>query len=110
MVNEEKDRHVLAAAVESPAEAVITFNLSDFPDEACAPHGVEATHPDDFLLALYDLGPTTVRRAIDAQVAALRNSPIPRPELLDMLEGLESHASRNTCGPNQGEQVRPARA
>ncbi|MGI8562957.1 MAG: PIN domain-containing protein [Candidatus Dormibacter sp.] len=108
MVNEEKDRHVLAAAVESPAEAVITFNLDDFPEEACAPHGVEATHPDDFLLALCDFGPATVRTAIDAQVAALRNPPIPRSELLDMLKRAGVPRFAEHLRARGGEQVRPA--
>jgi len=86
MANDEKDRHVLAAAVGSAADAVITFNLNDFPDEACAPHGVEVTHPDDFLLVLYNLAPAIVTAAMDAQVSALRNPPISRIALLGMLE------------------------
>jgi predicted nucleic acid-binding protein len=53
MLNDEKDRHVLAAAVAGGAEAVVTANLLDFPPEACDPLGVEAVHPDDFLLGLY---------------------------------------------------------
>ena len=44
------DRHVLAAAICGHADAIITFNLDDFPAEALAPFGVEAQHPDDFLL------------------------------------------------------------
>lgn len=44
------DRHVLAAAVKAHAEVLVTFNGKDFPAEALAPWGVEAKHPDDFLL------------------------------------------------------------
>jgi predicted nucleic acid-binding protein len=34
------DRHVLAAAIHAGTELIVTFNLSDFPPEALAPHGV----------------------------------------------------------------------
>ncbi|HEV2952482.1 MAG TPA: PIN domain-containing protein [Candidatus Dormibacteraeota bacterium] len=85
MTNDEGDRHVLAAAVASPAEAVITFNLRDFPVESCEPHEIEAVHPDAFLIGLYDLDPPTVETSIEAQAAALRRPPISRPELIEML-------------------------
>ncbi len=96
MRNQEKDRHVLAAAVGSPADAVVTFNLGDFPEGACEPHDIGVIHPDDFLLALYDLQPEVVETAIDVQVAALRNPLIPRPELIKMLEraGVPGFAER----------------
>lgn len=35
-----KDRHVLAAAIASDADVIVTFNVRDFPDIACEPHGV----------------------------------------------------------------------
>jgi hypothetical protein len=49
------DRHVLAAAVASDAQAVVTLNLKHFPTEACEPFAVEALHPDSLLLDLYGL-------------------------------------------------------
>ncbi len=58
MTNHAKDRHVLAAAVAADSELIVTFNLGDFPPAACEPVGVEAIHPDDFLLDLHDLAPT----------------------------------------------------
>ena len=48
------DRHVLAAAIQSSASHIVTYNLSDFPSAALADHNVEATHPDIFLSALFD--------------------------------------------------------
>jgi predicted nucleic acid-binding protein len=52
MTNDPKDRHVLAAAVTAGADVIVTANLPDFPDAALAPHGIEAVHPDAFLLGL----------------------------------------------------------
>ena len=46
------DRHVLATAIHCKARAIVTFNLKDFPEAALATHGIEAIHPDDFLLRL----------------------------------------------------------
>ena len=46
------DRHILAAAIEIEATHIVTFNLRDFPAELLAPIGIEAIHPDQFLLKL----------------------------------------------------------
>lgn len=42
------DRHVLAAAIHSHADAIITVNLKDFPPAVLAPYGILAVAPDDF--------------------------------------------------------------
>jgi predicted nucleic acid-binding protein len=49
------DRHVLAAAIVGHADAIVTFNLKDFPKEIFQKHGIDVLHPDDFLVAQYDL-------------------------------------------------------
>jgi predicted nucleic acid-binding protein len=84
MSNDEKDRHVLAAAVAAGSELIVTFDLDDFPPLACEPLGVEATHPDDFLLDLHDLNPDAVRAALEQQASDL-NPPWPLDELLRAL-------------------------
>lgn len=53
--NEPKDRHVLACAIHSKAELILTFNKKDFPPGALEPWQVEALHPQDYLLALYSM-------------------------------------------------------
>ncbi|GAB2958005.1 hypothetical protein GCM10023080_017100 [Streptomyces pseudoechinosporeus] len=58
------DRHVLAAAIRAKAQAVVTFNLKDFPTDALAPWDVEAVHPDSFLEAQIDLAPQVVYGAV----------------------------------------------
>ena len=60
MANQRKDRHVLAAAVHSGCEVIVTFNLKDFPGPALDPHGIAAVHPDEFLLDQLDLYPRSV--------------------------------------------------
>jgi hypothetical protein len=84
MTNEPTDRHVLDAAVAADSELIVTFDTSDFPPEACEPLGVEATHPDDFLLDLHDLNREVVRAALEQQAADL-NPPWPLEELLGAL-------------------------
>jgi predicted nucleic acid-binding protein len=85
MTNDEKDRHVLAAAVASGAQVVVTLNLRDFPDAACEPLGVEALHPDDFLLNLHDLDPGAVRAVVELQAAELTDPAMTVDEVLDTL-------------------------
>lgn len=74
MANDPKDRHVLAAAVHVGAEAVVTFNLRDFPAGALAPWGVEAVHPGPFLAGLYGADPGGVMARVGA-IAERRGEP-----------------------------------
>jgi len=43
------DAHVIAAALAGKAEAIITFNIRDFPLKAVRPHGLWRLHPDEYL-------------------------------------------------------------
>lgn len=83
MTNQEKDKHVLAAAVEAQAELIVTLNLRDFPEPALAPFRVEARHPDASLIALYDLSPHIVTHTLDEQALKIGRST---SELLKTLE------------------------
>jgi hypothetical protein len=47
------DRHVLAAAITAGASAIVTVNLKHFPAATLASHGIEALHPDEFVLRLF---------------------------------------------------------
>lgn len=53
--NDPKDRHVVAAAIESHSEVIVTFNLKHFPKDILASHGVCAEHPSQFLINLYNI-------------------------------------------------------
>src|SRR5215510_14724060 len=69
------DRHVLAAAIRAGAQAIVTFNLDDFPASALASYDVEALHPDEFVLDLIDLAPAVVANVVRDQAASLKNPP-----------------------------------
>ncbi|MEO6995989.1 MAG: PIN domain-containing protein [Lacunisphaera sp.] len=60
LTNEAKDRHVLAAAIRGNCPLILTFNLKHFPAAALQPWGVGATHPQDYLLILYEMEPKLV--------------------------------------------------
>jgi hypothetical protein len=79
------DRHVLAAAIKGGAQAIITTNLPDFPAQALDPLGLEARHPDDFLLDQLDLSPPTVLQVIREQAAHTRRPPLTPQDLATLL-------------------------
>ncbi|MDE1466004.1 hypothetical protein [Spartinivicinus poritis] len=66
------DRHVVATAIQTRAEAIITFNLKDFPDE--------------FVSNLMDLNIGAVIEAARCQRASLKNPPFTASDFLDLLQ------------------------
>jgi len=62
--NDEKDRHVLAAAIKAQAQVIVTFNQKDFLPEHLEKWGIVAMHPSDFLLKLYAENPAAVWRQL----------------------------------------------
>ena len=85
MTNDPNDRHVLAAAVASGADAVVTSNVRHFPLAACEPFAIEPLHPDDFLLDLYRLDEHGVHAVVERQAAVLSRPPMTVGELIDRL-------------------------
>ena len=79
------DRHVVAAAIHSGAETIITFNLKDFPAGALGRYHLAAQHPDDFIVDLFDLHPASVLQALAEQRASLKKPPKTTEEFLDIL-------------------------
>jgi hypothetical protein len=75
MENNQKDRHVLAAAVLTGAQAIVTFNLKHFPQASLARWNVIAQHPQEFLIDQFHLDPSTVMEKLHQQ-AAERNRAI----------------------------------
>src|SRR5262249_22314932 len=80
------DRHVLAAAIRARADVIVTINLGDFPAATLKTYGIEAQHPDDFIVHLLDLAPGTVCAAVKRQRESLRNPPKSADERLATFE------------------------
>ena len=93
---DENDRHVLAAAIQGEANLIVTFNLSDFPAGVLGSHGVEAVHPDDFVLALLDSDAEPVLNAVSLHRANLKKTPKSPEQYLGKMEsdGLKKTAAR----------------
>jgi predicted nucleic acid-binding protein len=80
------DRHVLAAAVRAKAQAIVTYNLRDFPEEILSSWDVEAIHPDAFLEAQIDLAPEIVYGEIRRVADSWKRPP---GTVVDVIERLE---------------------
>ncbi len=70
------DRHVLAAAIAGHADAIVTFNLKDFPSAVLSRYRIEAQHPDDFIMNQLELRQLDALQAFKAMRARLRNPPV----------------------------------
>lgn len=65
--------HLLAAAICGGAQAIVTTNIKDFPEQTLAEFEILPRHPDDFILDLADLEPAVVATAAKLQRAALKH-------------------------------------
>jgi predicted nucleic acid-binding protein len=94
------DRHVLAAAIRGRADVIVTQNVKDFPSGALEPFGIEAQHPDEFIVHLLDLEAARVIDAARQHRESLKNPAKTASEYIEMLrrEGLtETAAILRTC-------------
>ncbi len=78
------DRHVLAAAIISNADVIVTENLKDFPVAELSKYGIEAQSPDIFLSHLYDLKPELFCSVVNQLRSNLKNPKITADELLQI--------------------------
>ncbi|MCE7058125.1 PIN domain-containing protein [Algoriphagus sp. AGSA1] len=85
------DRHVLAAAISSNVNYLVTSNLKDFPFEICLKHRIEPIHPDEFVLLLREASPNAVYDSFIYLVKSLKKPPQNMGQVLETLEkcGLE---------------------
>ncbi len=67
----------------------MTSNLRDFPPDALAPFGIEAVHPDDFVVSQFDLSPATVCQAVKRQRESLRKRAKTVEQYLATLSALQ---------------------
>jgi predicted nucleic acid-binding protein len=61
---DEGDRHVIAAAIKSKADVIVTENLKDFPRKVLASYGIEAKSSDEFIADAINLSPSLAINAI----------------------------------------------
>lgn len=80
-----KDRHVLAAAIRSNADAIVTFNLKDFPQDVLAPHNIEVIHPDDFIVYQIEMSPERTCDAFKQQRTTKSRPPLTVTDMLRQL-------------------------
>lgn len=80
------DRHVLAAAIKGQAEAIITFNLKDFPQEYLGTFDISAIHPDEFLSDMFELNPSHCIKAAQQHRQSLKNPSMNVDEFLGCLQ------------------------
>ena len=90
-----EDRHVLAAAITGHVDAIVTFNLKDFPGDVLGRYNIEAQHPDEFVLNQLELRQIAALAAIKAMRARLRRPPQSAVDLIATLEraGLPASAA-----------------
>lgn len=79
------DRHVLAAAIHAGADAIVTFNLKDFPQPIADRYNVEVLHPDDFIEFQYDFNNAAVIIAAQRCRSRLNRNPKTPAEYLETL-------------------------
>jgi predicted nucleic acid-binding protein len=86
MLPDPDDRHVLAAAIKCNADAIVTTNLKDFPASALKQYGIEAQHPDDFVMNQIELSEKHALEAIKAMRARLKTPPKSPAEFILTIE------------------------
>jgi len=82
MRNDEKDRHVAAAAVKAGAQVIVTSNTRDFYD---LPSGIDVQTPDGFLSNLFDLDPPHMIGALETLARRYRRPPMEISRILEAL-------------------------
>ncbi|MEM1325703.1 MAG: PIN domain-containing protein [Bacteroidota bacterium] len=76
------DRYVLATAIKSKAEKIITANLKDFPEVYINSFNVGIQHPDQFISYLLSTYPEQCLIAFQEQINALKRPPINQTQML----------------------------
>ena len=79
---DQEDRHVLAAAIVGHADAIVTFNLADFPAaKIMSEHRIEVIHPDDFVIFQYDLNQVAFLTTVKEMRELMKRPPLTAEQL-----------------------------
>jgi predicted nucleic acid-binding protein len=82
VTNEQEDRHVLAAAVRSNSQLIVTYNRRHFPAASLQPWDINVEAPSTFLRGLYDLDAGLFVDKLHQQAMSIQ---VPLPRLLRAL-------------------------
>lgn len=80
---DEKDRHVLAAAIKTNANVIVTNNLKDFPNDYLSTFGLSAKSADDFIADIIDLNQKKAIEAFRKLVLNRTNPDLDEYQVLD---------------------------
>ena len=80
------DRHVVAAAIAGHADAIVTFNIKDFPQAVLQPYGIEVQHPDEFVVNQLQLQKIPALSAIKKMRARWKNPERSAQDLITAFE------------------------
>ena len=80
------DQHVLAAAIRSGAQVIVTADLKGFPADKLSPWGIEAKSPDDFVLDQIGIDARVVYACIQEIANTRQNPPCTLDDVLTELE------------------------
>ena len=74
MKNDPKDRHVLAAAVRTRADCIVSDNVKHFPESVLKPLELECLTAEQFLVEQYNLEPDAFISVLNEQAKAIDRS------------------------------------
>jgi predicted nucleic acid-binding protein len=85
MQADEKDKHVLAAAVHSEATLLVTENVKDFHPPSTGPHAMHIDRTSEFLNRVVDDNPERVVAAMNEMVSRTNREPNTVSALIDKM-------------------------
>jgi hypothetical protein len=91
---DDKDKHVLAAAIKTNANLIIINNLKDFPQDYISSFGLSAKCLDDFFTDIIDLNHEESIKAFRQLVFNKKNPPY---DEYDVLEIFRNNGLKNTA-------------
>lgn len=80
------DRHVLAVAIRSDADTIVTFNQRDFDESELKQYDLYTEHPDEFVSNMISIHTPSVISAVREMRQRLRKPPKNVTEFLDTLQ------------------------
>lgn len=92
---DEKDKHVLAAAIKTNANVIVTNNIKDFPEKYLESFGLKVKMLDDFFTDIIDLNQDKSLAAFKEMVMHKKNPPLDEYDVLNRLRTLQLQDTAN---------------